>query len=120
MEKIKLSSYTNFEKKEIFNRHLIRRAIDKTGVKADQFILGDVVIDALVQDYCMGEPGVRYLEKNIVKILEKVAYKIVTNEEPLPITITRENLHKYLGNTYYREKDHTKIPKGVAISLGGG
>jgi ATP-dependent Lon protease len=78
------------------------------------------VVDALVQDYCMGEPGVRYLEKNIVRILEKIAYKIVTNEEPVPITVTKENLHKYLGNTYFREKDHTKITKGVAISLGGG
>jgi len=37
----------------------------------------------------MGEPGVRYLEKNIVKILEKIAYKIVTNEEALPITVTK-------------------------------
>ena len=60
------------------------------------------MIGALVQDYCMGEPGVRYLEKNIVKILEKLAYKIVTNEETLPIHITKENLHKYLGNTYFR------------------
>lgn len=56
----------------------------------------------MVQDYCMGEPGVRYLEKNITRILEKVAYKIVTNEEPLPIEITKENLFKYLGNSYYR------------------
>ncbi len=44
----------------------------------------------------------------------------MTNEEPVPITVTKENLHKYLGNTYFREKDHTKISKGVAISLGGG
>jgi ATP-dependent Lon protease len=41
--------------------HLIRRAIEKTGVKADQFVLNEGVVQALVQDYCMGEPGVRYL-----------------------------------------------------------
>lgn len=39
MEKIKLHSYTDDEKKEIFKRHLIKRAIEKTGVKEDQFIL---------------------------------------------------------------------------------
>jgi hypothetical protein len=44
----------------------------------------------------------------------------VTNEESLPIQIKKENLNKYLGHNYYREKDHTKISKGMAISLGGG
>lgn len=48
---------------------MIRRAIEKTGVKPEQFVLGEGVIQALVQDYCMGEPGVRYLEKNIVRVL---------------------------------------------------
>jgi ATP-dependent Lon protease len=33
VEKIYLNSYTEDEKKEIFNRHLLRRAIQKTGVR---------------------------------------------------------------------------------------
>lgn len=33
MEKIYLNSYTDDEKKEIFNKHLLRRAISKTGVR---------------------------------------------------------------------------------------
>ena len=68
----------------------------------------------------MGEPGVRYLEKSILNILEKVAYKIVTEEEPLPIQVTQHNISDYLGNSYFREKDHSKISKGVAISVGYG
>lgn len=40
MEKIRLNSYTNDEKKEILKRHLLRRAISSTGVQQDQFILG--------------------------------------------------------------------------------
>ena len=74
----------------------------------------------MVQDYCMGEPGVRYLQKNILNTLERVAYKIVTEEETIPIKITKSNIKDYLGNTYYRERDHSKISKGVAIGLGGG
>ena len=38
----------------------------------------------------------------------------------MPIKVNKDNLNKYLGNTYYRQKDHTKLSKGVAISLGGG
>lgn len=53
-------------------------------------------------------------------ILEKVAFAIVNNSEPLPIDINMERVRKYLGNSYYRLKDHHAIKKGVAISLGGG
>lgn len=41
-------------------------------------------------------------------------------EEVVPIKVTKDNLNKYLGNSYFRVKDHNKIGKGVAISLGGG
>ena len=44
----------------------------------------------------------------------------MTEEEELPIHVTKENLNKYLGNSYFRQRDHSKISKGVAISLGGG
>jgi ATP-dependent Lon protease len=61
MEKITLTSYTDDEKKEIFKLHLLRRAIDKTGVKEDQFQLNPSVLDALIYDYSQGEAGVRRL-----------------------------------------------------------
>lgn len=120
MEKIYLSSYTKSEKIEIFNRHLLPRAIEKTGVEPSQFSLSAEVIDSLIEEYSLGEPGVRYLEKHALSLLEKVAYKMMVKEEEVPIQITKENIHGYLGNPFYRRKDHSKLGKGVAISLGGG
>jgi len=120
VEKIRLNSYTDDEKREIFNRHLLRRAIDKTGVAQSQFILTPEVIEALVTEYSLGEPGVRVLEKNIEKILERLAYKIVEHEENVPILVRPENLREYLGNSYFHLRDHRTIGVGVAISLGGG
>jgi ATP-dependent Lon protease len=38
----------------------------------------------------------------------------------LPIIINKENISKYLGISYARDRDHQKISKGVAIGLGGG
>lgn len=69
MEKVKLHSYTDDEKTEIFKRHLLRRAIDKTGVKEEQFVLEKDILESLIYEYSEGEPGVRRLEKNIVQIL---------------------------------------------------
>lgn len=69
MEKIYLHSYTDQEKQEIFKRHLLRRAISRTGVQEQQFQLDPQAVYALIHDYSRGEPGVRLLEKNIEKIL---------------------------------------------------
>jgi ATP-dependent Lon protease len=63
---------------------------------------------------------VRRLEKNIVQILEKIAYKIVEGVDHLPITVTKSNLRDYLGNSYFRQRDHSNLQVGMAISLGGG
>lgn len=44
----------------------------------------------------------------------------MTGEESLPVKVKKEDLVEYLGNSYYRDRDHSKIGKGVAIGLGGG
>lgn len=52
--------------------------------------------------------------------MERAAYRIVEKEEELPIKVNKANLHDYLGNSYFNQKDHDKIGVGVAISLSGG
>lgn len=52
--------------------------------------------------------------------MERAAYRIVEKEEELPIKVNKGNLHDYLGNSYFNQKDHDKIGVGVAISLSGG
>ncbi len=69
MDKIRMTSYSNQEKAEIVKQHLIPRAISKTGVDSDQFELSSDTINFLVHKYSMGEPGVRYLDRNILRIL---------------------------------------------------
>lgn len=43
----------------------------------------------MINEYTFGESGVRELEKLIEKIVDKIAYKIVSNEEKLPIIISK-------------------------------
>ena len=67
-----------------------------------------------------GSPGFEGLRRMLSKILEKIAYKIVEGVEPLPITVSKSNLKDYLGNSYFKQKDHNNLNIGMAISLGGG
>lgn len=74
LQKIELSSYTNTEKMEIFHRHILPKALEKTGLRMDMLEISKEVVEMLIHDYSRGEPGVRYLERETTKLLEKVAY----------------------------------------------
>lgn len=117
MDVITLSSYTNQEKKEIFYRHLLPKAIKDAGLSdAEYFELEKTVVDKLINDYCR-EPGVRSLERHARKIVDKVAYQVVTHREERPeeelkkIVITTENLKDYAGNPVFeKEQIYTAAP----------
>jgi len=62
---------------------------------------------------------VRWIERNILSILEKVALKVVEGEA-VPIEVMPEALPTYLGSSYQKKRDHQNLPVGTAISLAGG
>lgn len=77
MDVITLSSYTNIEKKHIFHKHLLPKAITDGGLDTlDSFELEDNLVDTIVNDYCR-EPGVRSLERHSKKIIDRIAFEIV-------------------------------------------
>lgn len=59
----------------------------------------------------------RELEKLTKKLLEKIVLKIV-EDQPLPITVTPDNIVSYLGLPLHTKRDHNRIGVGVAIGLG--
>jgi ATP-dependent Lon protease len=74
MDVIQLSSYTHQEKKQIYYRHLLQKAVADSGIKEEhKFFIDDKVVDLLVKDYCR-EPGVRGLEKYTKKLIDKIVY----------------------------------------------
>lgn len=124
MDVISLSSYTSVEKKSIFHKHLLPKAIRDAGLTdLDSFEIPDNVVEVLINDYCR-EPGVRSLERHAKMIADKVAYKIVmaTDKDPQAkhekIVITVDNLKNFVGNPIF-EKEHiySKFPPGVAVGL---
>ena len=82
MEVIKLNSYTNQEKHSIFTKHLLTKAIQNTGLKKyrDCFEIDSGVIESIINGYCR-EAGIRSLQKNTNKLMEKIAFKLLKKIE---------------------------------------
>ena len=70
MEIIELSSYLDFEKREIAKRHIIPKQMAEHGLKEKDVTIGDEAINKIVQEYTR-EAGVRNLEREIASVCRK-------------------------------------------------
>jgi len=75
MEVIRLDGYTEDEKVSIARHHLVRRQLERNGLQPEEVELTDGALKVIVGDYTR-EAGVRNLEREIGKLLRKVATKV--------------------------------------------
>ncbi len=108
MEIIRLEGYTEDEKVEIAERHLIAKQVEAHGLKEGEFTLTNEGLRALIQRYTR-EAGVRTLEREIAKLVRKALRQILEGKVE-SVTITPDNLHEFAGVQKYRhglsEKEH--------------
>jgi ATP-dependent Lon protease len=95
MEIIRLEGYTEDEKVEIAQRHLIAKQIEAHGLKAGEFTLEVEALRDLVRYYTR-EAGVRTLEREIAKLARKSLRQIL-EKKATSVTITPENLGAFSG-----------------------
>jgi len=96
MEVIHLSGYTEDEKLNIAQRHLVTKQIKNNGLKNSEInITQDAILD-IIRHYTR-EAGVRSLERDISKICRKVVKEILLNKEIKHVDVNSSNLDKYLG-----------------------
>jgi ATP-dependent Lon protease len=100
MEIIRLEGYTEDEKVEIAERHLVEKQIEAHGLKAGEFTLTQEGLRALIQRYTR-EAGVRTLEREIAKLARKALRQILEGKAS-SVTITPDNLHEFAGVQKYR------------------
>jgi ATP-dependent Lon protease len=118
MEIIHLSGYTEQEKVEIARHYLVPRQIRENGVLPGEISFDEDAMLKLVNDYTR-EAGVRNLEREIGKVVRKVATRIVGGDsESVQVTadlVTELLKHPRIG---FRAEviDRTDRP-GVAIGL---
>ncbi|MCB1118508.1 MAG: endopeptidase La [Chlamydiia bacterium] len=116
MEILRLSGYVSQEKMQIANKYLIPNNRKAMGLKSSQVEIAASALRKIVDQYAR-ESGVRGLEKQLKKILRKVAVDIVRNKTTKQ-KITTENLIDYLGKPPFNsDRFYEKTPVGVCTGL---
>lgn len=137
MDIMRLSGYIQEEKIQIAKKYLIPRNRKEMGLSTKDITINDAALAHIIQGYAR-EAGVRSLEKQIKKILRKVALKIAKAQEKneiksrktsknkeastalvkLPIAIAPQNLSSYLGKPIFTsDRFYDKSPIGVCMGL---
>ena len=80
MEIIEMNGYTVEEKIQIAKKHLLPKQIRLHGITEDKFILSDIILEKIVDQYTR-ESGVRSLDKMISKMIRYVAKSIAMDED---------------------------------------
>jgi ATP-dependent Lon protease len=123
MEIIRLEGYTEDEKVEIAQRHLVAKQIDAHGLKGDEFVVTEEAVRDLIRYYTR-EAGVRTLEREIARLARKALRKILEGAYE-KIVITPENLADFAGVRKFRhgmgeEEDQIGAVTGLAWTEVGG
>ncbi len=100
MEIIRLEGYTEDEKVEIAERHLIAKQVEAHGLKKGEFILTHEGLRDLIRYYTR-EAGVRTLEREIARLARK-SLRAILEAKTKSVTITPENLGEYAGVRKFR------------------
>src|SRR5439155_888852 len=124
MEVIRIDGYTEDEKVDIARDHLGPRQFGRNGLRPEEVALPDKTIRQIVANYTR-EAGVRNLEREIGKVLRKVATRIAAGEAAAPVTVNPDALLAYLGRPkfYVEAAERTSVPgvaTGLAVTGAGG
>ena len=95
MEIIRLEGYTEDEKVEIAERHLVPKVVRDHGLTDGEFTLTQEGLRDLIRYYTR-EAGVRTLEREIARLARKSLRRILENKDQA-VTITPDNLGEFAG-----------------------
>ena len=124
MEVIRIDGYTESEKVSIARHHLVGRQLTRAALREDEVQISDDALRAIVADYTR-EAGVRNLERELGKLLRKVATKLASGERAAPVAVGAEDVRGWLGRPhfFFEAADRTSVPgvvTGLAVTGAGG
>jgi ATP-dependent Lon protease len=117
MEVIRLDGYTEDEKVVIARDHLLARQEERNGLKPEEVEVTDEALRQVVGDYTR-EAGVRNLERELGKVLRKVATRLASGDATTPVHVDVTDIREYLGRPkfFFEAAERTSVP-GVATGL---
>jgi len=124
MEIIRLDGYTEEEKVAIARHHLVGRQLERAALRADEVVITDDALRTVVGDYTR-EAGVRTLEREIGRLLRKVAARIASDDVETPLSVEADDVREWLGRPrfFFEAADRTAVPgvaTGLAVTGAGG
>jgi len=123
MEIIRLEGYTEDEKVQIAERHLVAKQVQAHGLKKGEFTLTTEALRDLIRYYTR-EAGVRTLEREIARLARKSLRQILEGKLA-SVTVTPENLSDFAGVRKFRhgvsdEENQVGAVTGLAWTEVGG
>ena len=117
MEIIELSGYTPEEKLKIAKNYLLPRLMKVNGLEGKKINFTDDALLSIAEEYSR-EAGVRNYEKNIDKVLRKIALSVIEDNSLDEITVDKEKIASDLGKPIFDLDDKvTASTPGTAIGL---
>lgn len=114
MEIIRLEGYTEDEKVEIAQRHLIAKQIEAHGLAEGEFELTEDGLRDLIRHYTR-EAGVRTLEREIARLARKSLRRILEGKAE-SVTITPDNLGEFAGVRKFKHGVSEEEPQVGAVT----
>ena len=124
LEMIEVSSYTEFEKLEIANNHLVPKELEEHGLTSLQVNISDEALMYIIRNYTK-EAGVRELERTIATLLRKLVKKLLLDGKEVFFDINKKEIEEYLGKPKYlyssiAKKGQVGVVNGLAYTVFGG
>jgi ATP-dependent Lon protease len=144
MEVVRLDGYTDEEKVAIARDHLLPRLLERSGLRVDEVEVSDDAVAEVASGYTR-EAGVRELERQLGRVLRKVATRVAgastglhtatvdgspvaatsEAERAEPVVIDPEGLRPLLGRRRFHSEvaERTSTPgvaTGLAVTGAGG
>lgn len=116
LELIRFSGYTDAEKHKIAQQFILPKQLEEHGLKRDELVLEDDALDAIITNYTH-EAGVRNLSREIANLCRKVAKELAFDKKLKDVTITVENLNKFIGIPRYEREKIAENDIGVVTGL---
>ena len=123
METITLPGYIEDEKAAIARQYLLKKQQTANGIGGVAMTLEDEALRSLIRYYTL-EAGVRQLERNLGKVVRKLAVKVASGETG-PFTVTEADVEEIMGPRKFsygmmEEQDEIGLVTGLAVNNYGG
>src|SRR4029079_411689 len=111
MEVIAFDGYTTEEKLAIARGYLWPRQLQRNGLRAEEVEVSDAILRKVITEYTR-EAGVRQLERELGKLLRRVATRVASDDGEAPLVLDTEAVIDGLGRQrFFQESvERTALP----------